>query len=264
MKKPLRWYNSIAVKSCPIAFVATHIPLIAVIVLQPGWLSPLGVFLTALAFTLAATALVIAMLWRMFQPLRAAADGLNGFMSRGLAFSGTPASSDEIGRLLGVLVQSLAHLDRGRSPLLYSGAMALDQASAEAGPGDSGPSGSRQWFALLEIDQWQTLDREGRFEEMLHILESAQQAVEERLAAGEYTVPWGRGRLLASLAGSGADASERLSGVCGNILAGGAIYTATAVMEPQMNETRARAAALQRLEQKLFAARMDGLQAAVA
>ena len=90
--------------------------LIAVVVLRSDWLAPWSVLIAALLFTLAATALVVGVLWRMFWPLRQAADGLRGFMTHGTLPRASAGSSDEVGRLVGILVRSLAHLDRSRSP----------------------------------------------------------------------------------------------------------------------------------------------------
>lgn len=130
MNTKLPWYRSVAVKSCLIAFVATHIPLlglIGLIVISPAALSPWGVFIAALIFTLLATAFVIGVLWRMFRPLREAADGLQTFMTEGKLFAPSAGSGDEVGRMVQVLVRSLAHLDRGRAPLLQAGATAIAQ-----------------------------------------------------------------------------------------------------------------------------------------
>ena len=51
-------------------------------------------------------------LWRLFRPLRLAADGLLGFMLRGESVHVHAAAQDEVGRLVRVLVKSLAHLER--------------------------------------------------------------------------------------------------------------------------------------------------------
>ncbi|MCB2069686.1 MAG: hypothetical protein KDF67_08655, partial [Ottowia sp.] len=106
--------------------------MLALVTLHPAWLTPVGVLLAALVATLLATAVLITVLWRLFRPLRQAADGLLGFMTRGAPVQMGVGAQDEIGRLVGLLVQSLAHLDRGKAPLLRSGATAL---AASAGPG---------------------------------------------------------------------------------------------------------------------------------
>jgi hypothetical protein len=259
MQKPLPWYRSVAVKSCLIAFVATHIPLLALITLIvafPQALSPWGVFLVALVFTLLATALVIGVLWNMFRPLREAADGLQDFMSGGRLFAATPGSSDEVGRMVQVLVRSLAHLERGRAPLLDAGAYAVSQQGGAA----------RGWMVLLEVDQWQALDREGRVEELVQVQKGMARALEEAIGAQEVLLPWGRGRFLAVLVGSGADVFERLERLCSQLPVPrtSQLYTATAAVEPREAGARSWAAGLQRLENKLFALRMRGVQAQVA
>ena len=261
------WYHSVAVKSFLVAFVATHIPLlglIAWIALSPGSLTPLTIFVVALLYTLAATALVITVLWRLFRPLRLAADGLHLFMTRGASFQSALESSDEIGRLVRVLVSSLAHLSRSRTPMLLSSAQAVSNASAHAGT----PSPARgQWLALLEIDQWARLDGSEALQEMLRVHQALGMALEGIKRSGELVIPWGRGRFLmvCSASPSSSQVEERLEPVCKQVLAGGdQTYTATAVLDIQSSGNNSRAATLQRLEHKLFAARMRGLVAAVA
>jgi hypothetical protein len=265
-KAPLRWYRSVAVKCCLVAFVATHIPLlglIAFVVLLPELLSPLGVLFAALIFTLLATAVVLSLLWRMFRPLRAAADGLQGFMAHGRPFSSDVGSSDEIGRLVQVLVRALGHLDRGRAPLFHAGAFMMSEKTEHAAPsGDS----DKRWMALLEIDQWETLDGAGNVEEMLEIQSAVGQSLRSVLQPGEVMMPWGRGRFLAVLAASGADAFDRLQGLCSNLprSASGARYTMTVALEPKQKRPARWPSALQRLDHKLFAMRMEGRTAQVA
>jgi len=104
--RALHWRQSFAVKSFAIAFVATHIPLIALIamvVLRPGWLAPEGVLAAALVATVAAAVLVIALLWRLLYSLRQAADGLRDYMLRGQPLRMDTASGDEVGRRVQVL-----------------------------------------------------------------------------------------------------------------------------------------------------------------
>ncbi|RYF04093.1 MAG: hypothetical protein EOO78_05365 [Oxalobacteraceae bacterium] len=261
MQQALPWYRSVAVKSCLIAFVATHIPLlglIAMIVLSPQALSPWGVFLVALLFTLLATAFVIGVLWRMFRPLREAADGLQGFMTDGRLFVPSAAGSDEVGRMVQVLVRALAHLERGRAPLLDAGAFAMS--SQMAG------TEQRGWMVLMEVDQWQALDREGRLDELVQVQKGMAQALEGQLGPDEMMLPWGRGRVLAVLSGRGADVFDRLERLCEQlpIPRTSKLYTATAAVEPREAGPRSWAAGLQRLENKLFALRLRGLQAQVA
>lgn len=260
--KPLPWYRSVAVKSCLIAFVATHIPLlglIALIVLFPESLSPWGVFLVALVFTLLATAFVIGVLWKMFRPLREAADGLQGFMTEGRLYAPSAGSGDEVGRMVQVLVRSLAHLERGRAPLLDAGAYAMSQQQPQG-------ADRRGWMVLLEVDQWQALDREGRIDELVQVQKGMAQALEGALGPDEMLLPWGRGRVLAVLSGQGADVFERLERLCAQlpIPRTSRLYTATAAVEPREAGPRSWAAGLQRLENKLFALRLRGSQAQVA
>lgn len=260
MNAPMPWYRSVAVKSCLIAFVATHIPLlglIAMIVLYPQWLSPWGVFGVALVFTLIATAIVIAVLWQMFRPLRQAADGLKVFMTEGRLFAPSGGGRDEVGRLVQTLVRSLAHLERGRAPLLDAGAFAL------ASRGDIDGLPPRAWLALVEVDQWESLDREGRPKDLVAVQKGLSAALEGVLSGEEMLLSWGRGRCLAMMFGSGSDVLVRLERACAALPAqvGGASYSASAVVEPRESGPRSWAAGLQRLEQKLFT---QGLQAHVA
>jgi hypothetical protein len=260
-KNPLPWYRSVAVKSCLIAFVATHIPLLALIVmivLFPQALSPWGVFGVALVFTLLATLLVITVLWRMFRPLRDAADGLQRFMTEGRMFAPAAGSGDEVGRMVQVLVRSLAHLERARTPLLNAGAQAVLQQQAQTGQ-------ARGWMVLLEVDQWEELDRHAEVEEMLEVQRAMARALVEAVGADEIILPWGRGRFLAVLKGSGTSVFERIERLCLGLPVARAerLYTATAAVEPKESGTRSWAAGLQRLEQKMFALRTSGRQAQV-
>lgn len=263
MNPKLPWYRSVAVKSCLIAFVATHIPLlglIALIVLFPERLSPWGVFLVALLFTLLATGFVITVLWRMFRPLREAADGLQRFMTEGRLFAASAAGGDEVGRLVQVLVRSLAHLERGRSGLLDAGALAVAQQQIQAGG-----LPPRGWMVLLEVDQWQALDRDGDVDELLAVQRGMEEALRAALSPREVLLPWGRGRFLAVLVGSGAEVFERLERLCTGLPAKTErLYTASAAVEPKETGPRSWAAGLQRLEHKLFALRQRGLDAQVA
>lgn len=261
----LPWWRSVAVKSCLIAFVATHIPLlglIALIVLRPDWLSPWGVFWAALVFTLVATAFVIAVLWRMFRPLREAADGLQGFMTQGRLFLASPAGGDEIGRMVQVLVRALAHLDRSRAPLLEAGALQVAQQRPEPGK----PVGKRGWMVLVEVDQWQALDREGHVDELVNVQRGLANGLQEALQPGEVLLPWGRGRFLAILDGTGSEVMQRLEAMCRALPVPRTerLYTASAAIEPKESGPRSWAAGLQRLENKLFALRLQGVQAQVA
>jgi len=266
MNTPMRWYHSVALKSSLVAFVATHIPLlglIALILFWPDLLSPWGVFLAALVLTLAATGLVVGVLWRMFRPLRQAADGLKGFMTGGGATLRTgPGTQDEIGRLVAVLVRALAHLDRSRGALLHSSSVAVGRALAE---GTWAGLDGRQWLVLLEIDRPDALDGTARMDALLKIHQGMDRVMAQLLQAGEIALPWGRGRFLALLNGSNADTIERLHAVCKSIeIDGSPACTATAVVEPEVADAQARAAALQRLEHKLFARRGQGLVGTVA
>jgi membrane protein implicated in regulation of membrane protease activity len=125
----MRWYQSIAVKSFMVAFVATHVPLlslIALVVMAPEWLTPLGVLAAAMGATLLAAVLVALMLRRFFAPLRLAADSLKEYTRRGLVPRLQSGWQDEIGRLFNVMVHALAHLDRSRASLLRAAGVALD------------------------------------------------------------------------------------------------------------------------------------------
>lgn len=259
-----RWYDSVAIKSFLVAFLSTHIPLlglIALIVLFPDALTPWGVFTAALVLTLVATALVLGSLWRMFEPLRRAADGLHRFMTDGRLFDGAGAGQDEVGRLVQVLVRALAHLDRSRAPLLDAGAFALaQQQGLEASMGSGG------WMALLEIDQWQELDRSGRLDELMAVQRGLVGAVEPLVGEGEAVVPWGRGRAMLMLAGARDEVMQRLVRLCGDmrLAVGQRVYTASAVVEPRHGNARSWPAGLQRLEYKLFSLRLANARSQVA
>ncbi|QJW85587.1 hypothetical protein HK414_26870 [Ramlibacter terrae] len=130
------------------------------------------------------------------------------------------------------------------------------------------PSGAdrRGWMVLLEVDQWQALDREGRVDELVQVQKGMAQALEGALGPDEMLLPRGRGRVLAVLSGKGADVFERLEKLCAQlpIPRTSRLYTATAAVEPREAGARSWAAGLQRLENKLFALRLRGSQAQVA
>ena len=256
MEAHVPWYRSVAVKSCAIAFVATHIPLlglVALVVLRPDWLSPWRVFFIALALTLFATALVVTMLWRMFSPLRAAADGLLMYMTRGRMVREIATGSDDIGRLVQVLVRALAHLDRSRSALLEGSAMAVADAVRESAPESGGDA--RHWLVLLEMDGWAALDGQASITTMINHHRAVADALDSLLVPGESGLPWGRGRFLVWLSGSGSDVRERLAAFCRD-------QRLTAVMDAQRVGAAPNAAALQRLDQKLFQVRTGMVPAA--
>lgn len=262
--RALRWRQSFAIKSFAIAFVATHIPLIALIalvVLRPGWLAPAGVLAAALVATVAAAALVITLLWHLLRPLRQAADGLRDFMLHGQPLRMDASSADEVGRLVQVLVLALAHLDRSRAPLLHAGALALERKA-----GTVPAAQSAQVMALLEVDQWKALDEGARLEHMQEVQAAMSRALAALIRRNEYVLPWGRGRFLLVLDCTGADAAQRLQPLCDGLGLASAPgrLTCSAALEPRAPHSGAWPATLQRLEHKLFALRLDGRAAHVA
>lgn len=263
MNSPLRWHQSIAVKSFAIAFLVTHIPLLALVLLvalRPGWLGPGGVLGVALVATLLATALALMLLWRLFRPLRLAADGLRRFMTDGHVPRLGQGSTDEMGRLLHVLVLALAHLDRGRTPLLNAGALALERRTG--GPdGDGSPHS----LVLFEVDQWQALDESADVERMQQVQAIMHRHLSTALRYGELLLPWGRGRFLTVLNSSSADAFERVEALCVPFAGPvpGEMLTCSAVLEPRGRNPGTGPPTLQRLEYKLFALRLRGASAEV-
>lgn len=260
----LHWTRSVAVKSFAIAFVATHVPLlalIALVVLRPDWLSPVGVLLAALGATLLAAILVIAALWRLFRPLRVAADGLRHFMTQGQPLRLSAGAQDEVGRLVQVLVLALAHLDRSRAPLLQAGALVLER-KAMHGLAET----DAQSLVLVEVDQWQALDEGANIERMQDVQIAMNQMLATVLRKGEAMLPWGRGRFLLALDVPTAGAFDRLEAVCGGFHVGNAParYSCSAAVEPRSRNTGAWPATLQRLEHKLFTLRLEGRTATLA
>jgi len=259
----LHWSRSVAVKSFAIAFVATHVPLlalIALVVLRPDWLSPVSVLLAALGATLLAAILVIAALWRLFRPLRLAADGLRSFMTRGQPLRLSAGAQDEVGRLVQVLVLALAHLDRQRAPLLQAGALVLQRKSMVFEPDGAGQS-----LVLVEIDQWQALDQSANILRMQDVQIAMNRMLATVVHKGEAVLPWGRGRFLLALDVPTTDAFDRLEVVSGGFQVGDLPerFTCSAAVEPRSPDTGVWAATLQRLEHKLFTLRLEGRAAAV-
>jgi hypothetical protein len=254
------WYRSIAVKSFGIAFIATHLPLLGLgvmIALHPEAFTPAGALLVALAATLLAVVLVIFVLWRMFRPLRSAADGLRDFMMHGQPLRMTPGSRDEVGRLVQMLVLSLAHLDRGRAALLQAGAHALES-QVDALPG--GGALDLDWMALIEIDQWQSLDENADLARMHEVQQHMSRLAGGLLLQGETLLHWGRGRFLAVLGSSGADCFERLEKLHEGFRVGSSpqLFTCSIAVEARTRDSTGWSSALQRLEHKLFAMRLEG------
>ena len=252
MAAALRWHHSIAVRSFAIAFVATHVPLLALIalaVLQPGWLSPLGVLAAALGSTLVASVLVVSVLWRLFHPLRAAADGLHDFMTRGQPLRLQAGVQDEVGRLVKVLVLALAHLDRSRTPLLVAGALSLERTAVPP----AGAACAQQMVALLEVNQWQALEEHGQLERLQEVQSAMNRTLAAALLRGEIMLPWGRGRFLLVLHPGGA--SGRLEALCAGFRVSSSpeLYSCSGALEPHNRHPGAWLGILQRLEGQLFA-----------
>lgn len=261
----MRLHQSVAVKSFGIAFVATHIPLLALIAavtLLPGALPPLAVLAIALLATLAAAALVITVLWRLFRPLRQAADGLYGYMTRGTPWRGGTqmdagsAANDEVTRLVHVLVHALAHIDRARSPLLQAGANVLHGRTGLCGVAEGEPV---RTLGLIEIDQWQILDEAANLNQMVEVQTAMARMLNAQMQADEVMLPWGRGRYLVILNESPSGMEGRLWPLLRGFRAGaaGIQYSCSVVMEPH-GAARSWPSSLQRLDHKLFALRSEG------
>ena len=260
------WFQSVAVRSFLIAFVATHIPLlclIALVTLKPDWLTPLGVLVATLVATLFATALVLVVMWRMFRPLREAADGLHALMARGIPLRLRVRGEDEIARLIRVLTQSLAHLDRSRLPLLQSGAKQLENRAATL----RHRGGERlQKLVLFEIDGWAELCAESDLEYLEELQMALAEHLHEALQPTELLMPWGQGRVLLALAPAHGDTYARVSAMCQPFVMQGDVrrFHCSAVIESRSGTSVGSASALQRLEQKLYALRQQSLPMQVA
>jgi hypothetical protein len=251
----MKWYQSIALKCSAVAFIATHVPLLmllAVVTLQPHWLTPWGVVLIALAATLAATAVLLVTLWRLFRPLRDAADGLLGFMTRGESLRMTPSSQDEISRLIGTLVHALAHLQRSRTPLLLDSARhSLEQAKRDA------RLGTHVVLVLVEIDQWVDAEELGVMRTLAELQVILERRVGESIGPQDLALPWGRGRMLIQMSAPISSALQRLEKLREplRISSGPKPFSVSAVMETSTEHATGRAAALQRLEHRMFSLR---------
>ncbi len=258
----MAWFQSVAVRSFLIAFVSTHIPLlslIALVTLKPAWLTPMGVLAATLVATLMATALVLLVLWRMFRPLREAADGLHALMSHGTPLRLGAGSQDEIGRLVRVLTQALAHLDRSRMPLLKSGAHQLESRAAALRQ----RGGERlQQLVLLEIDGWADICADADLEFLDELQTAMAEYVHGALEPAELLMPWGQGRLLLALAHAHGNTYERVTAICQQpfeMAGDDRSFHCSAVIETRSGTAVGSASALQRLEQKLFSLRQQGL-----
>jgi hypothetical protein len=262
---PFKWHRSVAVRTFVFAFVATHVPLLALVALlvhHPELMSPLNMLLLMFAATLLATAFVMACLWRQFLPLRAAADGLRDFMLKGEPLRLTPGVNDEVGRLVRILVLAFAHLDRSRGPLLQAGGMVLlDRAQRQ---GD-GTNPTPRTMALIEADQWQQVEESGDLDGMMELQTTLNRALVEDLRGGETLLPWGRGRYLLMIDGRGSDVVERLHALNRGLIVSclREPLTFTAAVEGRGSNATGWASSLQRLEHKLFSMRLEGRRADV-
>ena len=266
MLRPLRWQGSIAVKAFAIAFVATHIPLlglIAFVVFWPGALSPLQVLAAALGATVLAAIFVIAALWRLFKPLRQAADGLRDFMAQGKVLRLPDAPPDEVGRLTGVLVMALAHLDRSRASLFHASALSLERSTRVRA---AGSSNSTQTVILFEVDEWRTLDERAMLSEMQEVQSAMGRHIATILRTHEVVLPWGRGRYLVVMETEHHEAHQRVQALCMgfHVPSRPTRYTCSAAVQPRDPSVRTWPATLQRLEHGLFTLRMEGRSAQVA
>ena len=257
----VRWPRSVVTQGVIAAFLAAHIPLLvllAVVTLRPQWLTPWGVLVAALGATLVAAASVVAVLWWLFRPVRLAADGLLGFMTQGRQIRLSIGSQDEIGRLVQQLVAALAHLEHGHAP---------------AAPGVVGPHPTRApqlgtrlpVVALLEVDQWRTLDEAADVQRMHEVQVAVHRRIRTALNREELVQPWGRGRFLVVMNGPLMSARERLKAMCQRFVptAGRVSYSCSAVVDARSDSTSAWPATVQRLDQRLFALRLSGGSAVV-
>lgn len=251
----MKWYQSVAVKCSAVAFVATHVPLlmlVAVVAFQPDWLTPWGVVLTALLATLTATAVLLWILWKLFRPLRDAADGLLGFMTRGEPLRMSTSSQDEISRLVGTLVRALAHLQRSRAPYLIESARhGLELARRDD---KLGPNGV---LILVEVDQWADAEDHGVLRTLAELQVILERRVMECIGPQDTALPWGRGRMLIQMPAPISSALQRLDKLREpiRISSGPKRYSLSAVMETSTEHATGRAASLQRLEHRMFSLR---------
>lgn len=252
------WRHSMALKCFLVAFIATHVPLFAVIgvvTLRPDWLTPWGVFGVTLVATLVATALVLAVLWRLFRPLRRAADGLMGFMAHGESFRLEAGSAqDEVARLVRILVLALAHLDRGRAALLKAGTAEI--ARARVSRGAAQPLAAQN-VALVEVGDWDAVETAGNVRYMHDVQDTLLRLTMTSVPQDAIVMPWGRGRVLVILSADAALARKAIDSLpahfyCSSRPARHAVHV---VVEPCSGGPLGWTAALQRLEHRVFALR---------
>ncbi|WNO05029.1 hypothetical protein [Rhodoferax mekongensis] len=118
-----------------------------------------------------------------------------------------------------------------------------------------------QQLVLLEIDGWADICAEADLE----YLEELQMALAEHLHGvlekAELLMPWGQGRVLLALAPVYGNAYERVTAMCQPFVMPGEFrrFHCSAVIESRSGTSVGSASALQRLEQKLFGLRQQGL-----
>lgn len=256
--QPPSWKHSLALKLFGVVFLAMHVPLlclIAVVTFRQDLLTPGGVLALATLATLVATGAVLHTMWRFLRPLRAAADGLQAYMKHGTALQLDEAGgTDEVARLLRLLVQALGHLDRARAPLLRSSAIAL---RSEVGAARALQGGTIHTVILAEVDEWAAIEAARD----VRLLDEVQQALARRLrerAPPEATVlPWGRGRCLLVLPAAHRDRAALLRDLAStlHVPSQAAGFQLSVVHADCGNEASGWSAALQRLDQRMFALR---------
>lgn len=260
----VRWYRSVAVKSVAIAFVCTHVPLlalIALVVVAPGELQPLTVLGLALLSTLLATALVIYALWRLFRPLRQAADGLLKFMTEGQPLRLTAESHDEVSSLIRVLVLALAHLDRARD--MMPNAMPKGPLPLPPDP-EIGTVGMPDMVALVEIDGWDEVEHAADARLQNEVQDALRRRIDMLALAPRQILPWGRGRYLLFIAGSTRQVKQRLESLSSplHVASRPGGYRIIGVVESRSPNESDWSEALRRLDRHLFAMRAEGRTAA--
>lgn len=248
------WHRSVVTRSLVFAFIGTHVPLLAMIaflVLWPERLGPWQVFGVTLVATLLATAALLGVLWRMFRPLRQAADGLIGYMIRGDMFRVQARERDEVGRLVQLLVLALGHLDRGRAALLKAGVSEIELAQLSHGGED--PL-APQLVAMAEVGDWVRIESEAKPRRMQDVQDACLRTIKLAMPPDALVMPWGRGRVLVVLPVDTDQARQALDRIPSEFrtAANATTHALRVVVAPASAGTLGWSSALQRLDRKLF------------
>ena len=147
--------------------------------------------------------------------------------------------------------------------LLGAGALLLDRRLNQP---ESGSGPAHQVLALVEVDQWQSIEDEADATHIQDVQAAFGRRVTEAFSGKAVVLNWGRGRCLVLAQPPAADMHDRLAALKAPFHAATrpTRYTCSAVVETRSVGPMGWSSALQRLEHRLFALRLGLETSAVA